>query len=90
MTAGAQIFRRARLHPGRNLLGEKLEQQFGHHAQSYRRRPVLSQARAGLGKVAHPENIGLALGHRDDAPRIEQIENVRGLDALVIGGKGES
>src|SRR3990170_522972 len=39
----------------------------------------------GLGEVAHAQNIGLALRHRDHAAGIEQIENMRGLDRLVVG-----
>src|SRR4051812_31110574 len=40
---------------------------------------------AGLGKLAHTQDIALALGHRDDAAGVEQIEDVRGLDALIVG-----
>src|SRR3990170_4175138 len=40
---------------------------------------------AGLGEVAHAQDIGLPLRHRDHAARIEQIENMRGLDRLVVG-----
>src|SRR5579862_3473396 len=40
---------------------------------------------AGLGERAHAADISGALGHRDDAARIEQIEAMACLDALVIG-----
>src|SRR5579862_4055583 len=40
---------------------------------------------AGFGKRAHAADIGGALRHRDDAARIEQIEAMARLDALVIG-----
>src|ERR1700727_2228182 len=40
---------------------------------------------AGFGEFAHPQNIALPLGHRDDAARVEQIESVACLDALVVG-----
>src|SRR5262249_49597635 len=42
---------------------------------------------AAFGQSAHPGDIGLALGHRDDAARIQQIEDVARLQALVIGGE---
>src|SRR3546814_10270936 len=40
---------------------------------------------AGLGQGAHAADVGLALGDRDDAARIEQVEDVARLHALVIG-----
>src|SRR3990170_5680706 len=39
----------------------------------------------GLGKIAHAQDVGLAFRHRDHAARVEQIENMRGLDRLVVG-----
>src|SRR5262245_18239586 len=40
-----------------------------------------------LGKVAYPQDVGLPLRHRDHAARVEQVEDVRGLDRLVVSGK---
>lgn len=40
---------------------------------------------AGLGECADAQDIGLAFRHRDDAAGIQQVEDVAGLDALVIG-----
>src|SRR5215472_9762470 len=40
---------------------------------------------AGAGQIAHPQDVALPLGHRYDAARIEQVEQVARLDALVIG-----
>ena len=40
---------------------------------------------AGLGQIAHPQDVALPLGHRDDAARVEQVEHVAGLDRLVVG-----
>ena len=50
------------------------------------RRPAPGLA-AALGQFAHTQDIGLALSHRDNAPGIEKIEGVGGLDALVVGRK---
>ena len=36
-------------------------------------------------EIAHPANIGLAFGDRDHAARLEQVEDMTGLDRLVIG-----
>src|SRR5690348_6947307 len=40
-----------------------------------------------LGQGAYPRDIGGALGDADYAARIQKIESVAGLDALVIGGQ---
>src|SRR5262245_7252223 len=40
---------------------------------------------AGLGQLAHAQNVALALGDGDDAARIQQIKDVACLDTLVIG-----
>ena len=40
---------------------------------------------ARLGESADAGDIGGALGHRDDTARVEQVESVAGLDALIIG-----
>src|SRR5262245_36259940 len=42
-----------------------------------------------LGEVAHAQDMGLPLRHRDHAARIEQVEDMRGLDRLVVSGKRE-
>src|SRR3954469_2986480 len=52
------------------------------HAATFGRQPGLA---AGLGEFTHAQNVALALGDRDHAAGVEQIENVAGLDALVIG-----
>src|SRR5690606_35978830 len=41
--------------------------------------------RTGLGERPHPPDIGGALGHADDAARIEDVEEMARLHALVIG-----
>src|SRR5690606_41148308 len=40
---------------------------------------------AGLGEVAHAQDVALPLGDGDDAARVEQVEGVGGLDALIVG-----
>src|SRR3546814_10752232 len=42
---------------------------------------------AGLGEGTHAADVGLALGHRDDPARVEQVEGMARLHALVIGGQ---
>ena len=42
-----------------------------------------------LGEVAHAADIGLALGDRDHAARLERVEQVARLDRLLIGGDRE-
>ena len=47
---------------------------------------VASQASPqAFANLTHAQNVALPLGHRDDAARIEKIENMACLDALVIG-----
>jgi hypothetical protein len=41
---------------------------------------------AGLGKLAHAQNVALPFGDRNHPARIEQVEDVTGLDALIISG----
>ena len=36
-------------------------------------------------QIAHAENIALPLGNRDDPARVKKVENMRRLDALIIG-----
>ena len=81
-----QIFGGARLHAGGDFLGEEFEQKLSHVLRLLAGEPAFA---AGFGKGAHAADIGLALGDRDHAARIEQIEAVAGLDALVIGRQGE-
>ena len=65
---------------------EQLEQQLRH-------RLALAKMAAGgepgfrarLGQRAHPADIGRALGHADHAARVQQVEQVAGLEALVVG-----
>ena len=45
---------------------------------------------ARLGELTHAQDVALALGHRDHAARIEQIEGVARLDALIIGRQAPS
>src|ERR1700730_1220455 len=40
---------------------------------------------ACLGEIAHAKNSALPLGHRNHPARVEQIENMRRLDALIVG-----
>src|SRR4051794_8203319 len=42
---------------------------------------------ARLGESPDPQNIGGALGHADRAARVEQIEQMTGLEALVVSGQ---
>src|SRR6266571_4659735 len=53
-----------------------------HRPSRLRRQP---RRAAGLRKLPHPQNVALPLSDRDHAARIEQIEYVTGLDALVVG-----
>src|SRR5262245_55737201 len=46
------------------------------------RQPSLA---AGLGELAHAQNVALPFRDRDHATRIKQIEDVARLDALVVG-----
>ena len=75
-----EIVGSARLHARRDLLGEEFKQKLSHarpaSGQAARRRPaVFSHAsQQALRQLAHAQDVGLALGHRDDAARIEQIE----------------
>ena len=39
-----------------------------------------------LGQRPHPADIGLPFGHRNHPARVQQVEDMAGLDALVIGG----
>ena len=40
---------------------------------------------AGLGQGAHAADVGRALGDADHAARVQQVEQVAGLQALVVG-----
>ena len=83
-----QVARRARLHAGGDFLAEQFEQQVGHQREP---RLVCAHRRfqpgfaAGLGQRPHAADIGGALRHADHAARIQQVEGMAGLDALVIG-----
>ena len=46
-------------------------------------------AQARLREVADAADIGLALGDRDHAARLQRVEHVAGLDRLLIGGDRE-
>ena len=39
----------------------------------------------GFGEVANTRDIGLALGHRDDATGVKKVEEVACLHALIVG-----
>ena len=43
----------------------------------------------GLCQRAHAADIGLPLGDADHAAGVQQVEEVRGLEALVVGGQGQ-
>ena len=78
------LFERARavlLHPRRDLFGENLQQQVRHDS----RRPCQPGLAAGLGQRADAPDVGGALDHADRAPCVEQVEEVTGLHALVVG-----
>ena len=80
----AQIVGRLRLHPRGNFLGEQFEQEIGHQAAlpACGMHPGFA---AGFCQFAHAHDVALPLGHRDHAAGVEQIEDVAGLDALVVG-----
>src|SRR5215475_2085547 len=40
---------------------------------------------AGLRQLAHAQNVALPLGDGDDAARIQKVEDMARLDALVVG-----
>src|SRR3546814_20105310 len=40
---------------------------------------------AGFGELADAQDVGLPLGHADDAARIQQVEQMACLEALVVG-----
>jgi hypothetical protein len=40
-----------------------------------------------LGQIAHAAHIAGALLHGDHAARLQQVEEMRGLDRLIIGGQ---
>src|SRR5271167_3688150 len=42
---------------------------------------------AGFGEFAHAQDVALALGDGDDAARVEKVEGVARLDALIVGGQ---
>src|SRR5258706_9229139 len=42
---------------------------------------------AGLGKIADAKDVALPFGDRNHSARIEQIEDVARLDALIVGGQ---
>jgi len=43
---------------------------------------------AGTGQRSHPQDITLPLSHRDNPLCIKQVEHMRCLDCLVVGGVG--
>src|SRR5882762_9211294 len=47
------------------------------------------ELRAIVRELAHAQDITLPLGHADGAARVEQVEDVRALQAVVVGGQGE-
>ena len=67
--------RSARVPPISGSLAHAAPSRFG-------REPRLA---AGLGQFAHAQDVALPLGDRDHAARVEQIEDVARLDALVVG-----
>ena len=76
-----------RLHARGNLLGEEFEQKLGHRRQARRRsrRSTRPGFRAGFAEVADAADVALPLGHRDGAARVHQVEQVRGLQHVVVG-----
>ena len=55
---------------------------FSRHASALGLQP---RRAAGFRQFAHAQDVALALGDRDHAARVEQVEDVAGLDALVVG-----
>ena len=81
----AQIVGRLRLHARGNFLGEQFEQKIGHQLQRSARFGMHPGFAAGFRQFAHAHDVALPLGHRDHAARVEQVEDVARLDALVVG-----
>src|SRR5690606_17334029 len=44
----------------------------------------------GLGQGAHAQDVALALGYRDGAARVQQVERMRGLAHLLVGRQGQA
>ena len=82
----AQILGRARSAsaPGFPRSGVRAEDRACQAARPSAFEPALA---AGFGERAHAADIGGALGDGDHAARVEQVEGVARLDALVIGGQ---
>ncbi len=53
----------------------------------------LALAQVALGHLARdgaqPAQVGRALGDADGAPRVEHVEQVRALQAVVVGGQDQ-
>src|ERR1700694_2722399 len=45
------------------------------------------ELRAIVRELAHAQDVALPLGHADGAARVEQVEDVRALQAVVVGGQ---
>ena len=78
----------------RQFLGPDLEQEGVAHARpSERVAQRLALAQVAFGHLARdgaqPAQIGRALGDADRAPGVEHIEQVRALQAVVVGGQDQ-
>src|SRR5215468_4273960 len=47
------------------------------------------QLRAVVRELPHAQDESLALGDADGSPSVQQVEGVRALQAVVVGGQGE-
>src|SRR2546421_2985439 len=69
---------------GELLLGERPIRERGElHPRPSRQ----VQLRAVVGELADPQDVTLPLGHADGAARVEQVEGVRALQAVVVRRK---
>src|SRR5581483_4876907 len=70
--------------PGQLLFRQRAVLQRG-ELHLHARRQV--ELRAVVREAPHPKDVSLPLGDADRAARIEQVEGVRALQAVVVGGK---
>ncbi len=61
----------------------------GRHGEAQARAAVQVAAGHGAREVADAADVGGALGHGNGAARIQQVEAVRGLEHLLVGGQRE-
>ena len=83
-----QVLGGTRLHAGRDFLGEQFKQQFSHRS-ALRPAALDPGFAAALGQGADAADISGTFGNADHAAGIEKVEQMAGLDALVIGRQGK-